>query len=153
MSEAAARTAIYNAVNGVTNIGLVYDYERFAADWGAFLDLFRTTIGTTPQIRGWEVAYRGFTHGEPLDFSGQHIRAHRFNVMGYMGVDDANSSEKTFAALAEDVADALDADGTLHSSTYYFVSDASIQIFEPRSFAGVLAHYAELQVTVEEVIT
>ena len=37
MSESAIRTAIYNAVNGVSDVGLVYDYERHANDWGAFL--------------------------------------------------------------------------------------------------------------------
>jgi hypothetical protein len=140
-------------VNGVTNVGKVYDYERWANEWDDFLTFFKTTISTVDQVRGWEVVYRGFAHQPPMDFSGKHIRAHRFAVMGYMGLDDSEATEKTFAALAEAVADAIDADATIQASTYYYVEDVSIDEFEPRMFGGVLCHYALINVIVEEVTT
>ena len=121
MSESAIRTAIYNAVGGVPNVGKVYDYERHVNDWGAFLDLFKTTIGDTDQIRGWTVGYRGFPEAEYKQFRPQSKtgvkRVHRFQILGVMGIDDSEATEKTFAALAEDVCDALDGDSTLHGST------------------------------------
>jgi hypothetical protein len=149
LSVAAIRTAIYSAVNGVTGIGQVYDYERWTNDWEAFLNLFKTTISSTTQIRGWEVAYRGFANQPPMDFSGQHIRAQRFDVMGYMGLDDSAETEKTFSNLAEDVADAIDA---ITKSGYYYIADVGINEHEPRMFGGVLCHYARLAVVVEEVV-
>ena len=151
MSISAIRATIYSAVNGVTDVGKVYDYERWANEWDDFLTLFKTTIGSTVQVRGWEVSYRGFANQPPMDFSGQHIRAHRFAVMGYMGLDDSKATEKTFANLAEDVADAIDADATLHGASYYYVIDVGIDEHEPRMFGGVLCHYALINVIVEEV--
>ena len=152
MSIATIRTAVYNAVNGVSNVGQVYDYERWSNDWTDFINLFKSTISSVDQIRGWEIGYRGFAHQQPMDFSGTHIRAHRFDVIGYMGVDDSESTEKTFANLAEDVADAIDADSTLHSG-YYNVDDVSINEYEARLFGSALCHYALITVTVEEVTT
>ena len=61
MPEAAIRTQIYTILGGVTNIGQVYDYERWAADWVTFINLFKTTIGTVDQIRGWEIGRRSAT--------------------------------------------------------------------------------------------
>lgn len=149
MSEATARTAVYNAVNGVTNKGVVYDYERWTSEWGAFLSLFRVTVASVQQIRGWEVCYRGFAAEPPRTFSKHRERAHRFQVRGYMGIDDSAGTEKTFAALAEAVANAIDTNATLHN--FLHVSDAEIAAFEPRLFGDVLCHYAEINVTVSEV--
>ena len=153
MSVSAIRATLYSAVNGVTNVGKVYDYERWANEWDDFLTLFKTTISTVVQVRGWEITYRGFANQPPMDFSGKHIRAHRFHVVGYMGLDDSLSTEKTFANLAEDVADAIDANATLQGSTYYYVADVGIDEHEPRMFGGVLCHYALINVIVEEKIT
>lgn len=155
MSESAIRTAIYNAVNGVTDVGLVYDYERYSNEWGDFLDFFKTTIDTTAQIRGWMVGYRGITEATYKRFTPASktgvTRIHRFQILGVMGIDDSEASEKTFAALGEDVCDALDADATLHGSTYLGVSSA-VMGFDPRPFAGVLVHAAAIVIDVTESI-
>lgn len=152
MTQATARTAVYNAVSSVTNKGVVYDYERWAAEWPAFLALFKTTISGTSQIRGWEVCYRGFAAvTPPKTFAGARQRRHRFQVQGYMGLEDGASTEKTFAALAEAVANAIDGDATLHGSTFLETGDAEITTLEPRMFGGTLCHYAEINVTVSEM--
>lgn len=153
MSQATIRTAIYNAVNGVSNKGVCYDYERWRADWAGFLSLFKTTVSGTPQIRGWEVAYRGYEPTRHPQFSRITLQAHRFVVQGYMGVDDSEATEKTFATLAETVCETLDADSTLHSSTYWRVSSADLQAFEPRMFGSVLCHFAQIAITVTEEVS
>jgi hypothetical protein len=151
MSESAIRTAIYNAVDGVSNSGLVYDYERWAGDWSAFLDLFKTTISSTDQIRGWEVGYRGFEPDEPREFSSVHLRRHRFLVTGVLGLDDSEGTEKTMSTLAETVADTIKDDATLKGLAFHAIEP--IMLFEPRSFGGVLCHYVEITVSIAEVVS
>jgi hypothetical protein len=150
MTEATIRTAIYNAVNGVANAGLVYDRERHATTWTDFLALFKTRIGSVSQVRGWMVGYRGISEAESTRFGkGDHriTRTHRFQVMGIMGIDDSEGSEKTFAAIAEDVCDALDSDATLHA--FHYVSPATLG-YDPSPFAGVLVHAAVITLEVTE---
>ncbi len=151
MSQATIRTAIYNAVNGVTNIGKVYDYERHSNDWSDFLDKFKTTISSTAQIRGWMVGYRGIVEAEGGRFNapGRISRKHRFQILGVMGIDDSEATEKTFAALAEDVCDALDSDATVHG--FMFAAPAILG-FDPKPFAGILVHAAAIVVDVTEAI-
>ena len=151
MSEATIRTAIFNAVNGVSQVGQVYDYERHATDWSDFLDLFKTTIGGTPQIRGWTVGYRGIQSVENGRFSGvgRISRTHRFQILGVMGIDDSASTEKTFAILAEDVCDALDSDATVQG--FMHTAPATLG-FDPTPFAGILVHAAAITIEVTESV-
>lgn len=152
MSEAAIRTTIYNAINGVSNVGLVYDYQRHTNDWAEFENLFKTTIGNVDQVRGWMVGYRGIVQADNGRFGTidkRITRRHRFQILGVMGIDDANESEKTFAALAEDVCDALDSSATIQ--TYMHVTLATMG-FDPSPFAGVLVHAAAIVIEVTEVI-
>ena len=151
MSESAIRAAIYNAVSGVSNVGKVYDYERWTADWSGFLDLFKTTISSKEQIRGWEVSYRGFLADEPREFAGIHIRNHQWQVRGYLGLDDSAATEKTMSTLAETVRNTLEDDSSLHALSFYDVECGLL--FEPRMFGSVLCHYAEISLEVAEVIT
>ena len=151
MSEATIRTAIYNAVSGVTDIGLVYDYERHSNDWGDFLDFFKTTIGSTAQIRGWMIGYRGIPESSGGRFTtpSRITRKHRFNILGVMGIDDSEASEKTFAALAEDVCDALDSDAAVNA--FLHTTPATLG-FDPRPFAGILVHAAAIVIEVTEAV-
>jgi hypothetical protein len=152
MSESSIRTAVYNAVNGVINAGKVYDYERHATEWSDFLDLFKTRISGTEQVRGWMIGYRGIPEeeGNRFNLGGKRTsRTHRWQILGIMGVDDSAASEKTFAALAEDVCNALDSDATIHA--YAGVTPA-IMIFDPSPFAGVLVHAASITFDVTEFV-
>ena len=151
MSESTIRTAIYDTVRVVSSVGKVYDYERWTVDWSDFLDLFKSTTGI---ILGWEVSYHGWEPPEPGAFGDlpEGFRSHLFMVQGYMGLDDSEESEKTFAALVETIANALDDDTTLHGSTYYHCSMAAAPI-EHRVFGGVLCHYAAIGITVTEYVT
>lgn len=152
MSEATIRAAIYAAVNGVTNVGKVYDYERRVDTWDEFGNLFRTSISNTTQIRGWMIGYRGIPAAEGGRFKRgdkRIARTHRFQLLGVMGIDDSAASEKTFAALAEDVCDALDSNTTLHA--FMHVSTAILG-FDPAPFAGVSVHAAAITLDVTESV-
>jgi len=151
MSESAIRTQIYTILNAVTDIGKVYDYERWAADWATFINLFKTTIDDVDQIRGWEIGRTAaLESGTGEDASiGQTDRSHRFLIRGYMAVNDASATEKTFNSLIESIADAFRGNLTLDDSAqdHDFIQG---EVIDHRLFGGVLCHYAELSLTVHE---
>ncbi len=155
MSEAAIRNTLKLALDGVTDIGIVHDYERYANTWDVFEGFFRVTIRRKEQVRGWTIGYQGIPVSEREAFrTGSKAgiaRTHRFQIMGIMGISDEDESEKTFAALAEDVCDALDDDDTLHGSTYIHTSTA-VLAFDPSPFAGVLVHAAVISIDIIEAI-
>ena len=149
MSEFAIRTEIYNILSGVTNIGKVYDYERWAADWNTFINLFKTTISGADQIRGWEIGRRSVTEGgETL---GTNERKHTFTIRGYMGISDAAATEKTFNALIEAICAAFRVNPTLNGSADLH-QDVQVEVIEARTFGGVLCHYAEMSLEADEIV-
>ncbi|MCP5018914.1 MAG: hypothetical protein GY938_27100 [Ketobacter sp.] len=150
MTQATSRTAVYNAVNGVTDVGKVYDYLRLSTEWSDddFLNLFLINIGGIDQIRGWMVEYRGF-ESETL-FSCDIIRRHTFAINGYNRINDKRESEKEFSTLAETVTNALDDDATVHAHSDTGVSQ--LATFEVRMFGQVACHYAEIIQTITEQV-
>lgn len=160
-SVAQIRTDIYavlTALDAAENIGLVHQYERWALHWGDVLTLLRDP--TDGVARSWMIVYQGYSP-EPLggvypQYEGVYksltVRAHRFLVRGVLALDDAASSEITFASTTEDICNALDADENLHSAVRYWgeppTEPVNLDTFEIRSFAGVLCHVAEIGILV-----
>ena len=152
MSEATTRADIVTQVESVSNIGVVYDYVRYADTWDNFLELFKTTINGNEVIRGWTVTCISFTetqlgYGNP----GTIQRDCVYKIRGYFGVDDSAASEKTAMIVAEDVVETLrssvesgsDAEGNL---------PAELTVFDGRVFGDVLCHYAEITLSVRSLI-
>lgn len=155
MSQATIRSRLDTIVSAVSNIGVVHDYERFSSDMTAFMTLFKTTISGTDQIRGWTIGYNGYSTPDddefPREFGHRFIRLKRFKIRGYQGLDDSAETEKTFAALVEDVCSAIDGDATLNDKdTYYLADYCVVPVFDLRIFGSVLCHYCEIDVNVAE---
>jgi hypothetical protein len=149
MSESTIRTAIYNILSGVTNIGKVYDYERWAKTWEEFINLFKATIGGVDQILGWEI-YRRSAKEEKITIgigSNEDEITHVFIIAGYMGVKDASATEKIFNTHIETIATAFRSNRTLNDSAE---DNGGIQrdIIDTRMFGSVLCHHVELSLTV-----
>jgi len=152
MAEADVRAQIYDVLVAVDNIGVVHDYERWSADWSAYLDLFKTSIDGQDVIRGWTITCQSFPQ-EYVQFGGSIQRSYTYKVRGYVALKDSEASEKTAIALTEDVVEALDGDSTLHDDsgdTRFNTGPADLSIFEPRLFGSVLCHYAEITLVIEE---
>lgn len=148
MAETTVRTAIYNALDGIANHGMIYDYTRWVADYTAFLTLFKTTIGGVDQIRGWMISLAEINQ-EQNDFTGAIWRTYTYRVNGYMGLDDSAATEKTFVALVETLVNAIDDDATLEAYLYHPPANVLIDTW---NFAGVLCHHAQItQIVREEV--
>ncbi len=158
MSEATQRALIKTIIDGVTNIGQTHNRERWSASWDGFLAHFKTTISGAAVIRGWTLTLTGVS-AEPWLASfepGLSLvkRVYRYKLRGYIGLNDADASETTAAALVESVLNALDGAETLHPDTPDADETPYAQLItlEPRMFGSVLCHYAEIDVvTVEEV--
>ena len=154
MSESAIRAQIYSILNNVTNAGKVYDYERWAADWEKFISLFKATISGSDQIRGWEIGRQSMAEKNAGVGGGSagNEKTHTFVIHGYLGLNDAGATEKTFNSLIEAVGDAFRTNLTLNGSCWGH-GFIQVRIVEARMFGSVICHYAELSLEVWEELT
>lgn len=150
MSEATIRAAIKTKVEAISNIGMVYDYERWATDWSAYLDLFKTTIGGSNVIRGWTITCQSFPQKQ-ITFGRNVERTYTYKLRGYFGLDDSAASEKTAMVVVEDVAEAFNDTRFDASNDQVWNDPANLEIFEPRLLGDVLCHYAEITLEVTEI--
>lgn len=147
MSEAAIRILLKAIIESVTDIGLVHDYRRMATTDKEFIDKFVTTIDNTRQVRGWQI-YREGAAEDP------HTTAapHNYVIEGYMGIQDANATEKTFTALTEAIRTAVRSDTTLYNAGYAH-HPVQIPTQNELSFGGVLCHHAKMTLLIYDFIT
>lgn len=148
MSEALNRQAIYNILRALPNIGKVYDYDRNAVDWDKFIELFKDA--PSGRILGWEIS-RGSAQAEKIS-SIEEESSHGFIIRGYMGVKDADKSELLFNAKLEQIRAAFRGNNTL-GGLCLDISALSASVIDVRTFGTVLCHYAELRLTVTELLT
>ncbi len=150
MSETAARTAVYNAVDGVADIGNVYDYERWAAFYKNEIELIKATIGGVNFVRFWTVAVSEIAQ-ERAAYGGRRYREYTYKISGAVGLDDAAESEKTAMALAISVMDALDTDTTIHDGNVYVnASLAQLTVSELRQIGTEFCHFIEIEQRIME---
>jgi len=148
MSQATLRQAIVSAVETVPNVGVVYDKHRYSNRMDSYLDLFKTTIDGTPQIRAWQVSYSNM-ESNSLAIRTATQRIYTFTITGYLGVDDSADTENTFADLTEAVCNALDNDSAIHAAQTH-VDFAQVTTFGYIRFGDVLCHSAEIECRVRE---
>lgn len=151
-TEVEIRAAIKALVEGVPDIGEVYDYERWAPRWPEYLELFKTSVGGVDQIRGWTIACeRMMSVWEAYQF---HRKTYYYVIRGYLGLDDSEATEKTAFALALAVVGELEQyprlNGTLTNGVFADDEWPRIEVFEARMFGDVLCHYAEIRLAAYE---
>ena len=139
---AQIRAAIVAKLAAVPEIGVVHDYERWAKREADFAVLYVSG----GQVRGWHVRKLSTRRQSPA--RGRYIVTHRWQIRGFMALDDAAATEKTFDDLVEAVELAFQADTDLGGVVGITIVDdeAGIQVVEsiPVLFAGVLCHSARL---------
>lgn len=142
MSESATRKELFTLISAVSGIGKVYDYERWAADWGTFIKLFQDPA--SKRILGWEIM-RSASPAKRLN-NVEEERTHTYTIKGYMGVEDAAATEKQFTTLIERLRDQVGGKITLNGSCDYATAVA-VRVQDCRTFGSVLCHYAELEIS------
>ena len=149
--SADIRTDIKSVLDGLSNIGVVHDYERWAVNWASVLDILRDDDDS---IRAWMIWCAGSTpvlyrydEDSSRDAVLPTVRQYTFKLRGICALVDATESEKDFLVVVEQVMDALDTDATLHDGDKYWGDQTpacSLDVYEVRLFAGTLCHVGEL---------
>jgi len=144
MSESTVRAKIYGLVSSVSGIGKVYDYERWAADWGTFIELFKDPA--TGTILGWELGRRA----APAEYisNAEELTTHEYTIKGYMAVNDSDESEKTFNGKIEDIRTKFRYNSTLDGLAE-MAGPVKVERIDTRWFGRVLCHYGELSISVQ----
>ncbi len=149
---APVRAAIAAKVTGVQNVGPVHDYERYLREASALLALYSSEVQGGKRILGWYVRQGGFE--EVFVDTGRWVRDVDWEIVGYMGLEDADATEKKMAVLVDAIADAFRDDDTVGGTVATCIIDnrgdqAGIQLreFGPVLFCGVLCHRVRLGVT------
>ena len=153
MSEATVRASIKTLVEGVTDIGIVYDLQPIATTWDVLLDRFKTTISSVEMIRAWTISCeaierQGFVASGARNTG--NINIYQYKVRGYTSMNFATSTEKAFLIVALAVMDALD--GGIVSGNVYNADLAQLTSYQPDMLGGVLCHVAEITQIVREQI-
>ncbi len=148
MSETTIRQQIFTILSAVAGVGMVYDYERWSNDWGQFIALFKDPA--TDSILGWEISRAGVQGNNISNI--EEDATHTYLLRGYMSVQDAAATEKTFNTLVETVRAAFRGNHTLNGACYD-AGPASATVIDTRMFGGVLCHYAEIRLPVNEILT
>ena len=145
-NEPTIRAAIKTAIESVNNVGVVYDYLRYASEWDKFLALFKIKTGPFQgAIRGWMITCTGFDPIQERQTYGDIFnRDYSYDITGYFGLSDDRATEKEAFAIVEEVIDALCAqvDGGEDNVP-------TLTMFEPRLFGGVVCHVAQIKMSVK----
>lgn len=152
MTHAAlVRSALFDLIASVPEVGRVHSYQRFASREAEMKALYVANIGGADQLRGWFVTRtatreRAFTLGTT-------VQRASWAIVGYMALSDADASELAFDGLVEAIRAAWRANPTLGGLVAPVASDdeAGIQVDELATvlFCGVLCHQARLSLKTE----
>jgi len=148
------RDAIHGKLSGVSGMGVVHKYERYAKEASALALLYYTGAAGSRRLHGWFIRRRAKRVTSPAE--GRLAVVNEWMLRGYMSLDDADATELTFDALTEAIGAAFAADETLGGvvSATVIGDDngadgvAGVQVEDsgPVLFAGVLCHSARLKV-------
>ena len=163
--------AILAEISSVPEAGRVHSYQRWSADLGKYLDLFRWEAGGgLARIRGWvltrerageEAASLGSSASGDFTPSGLNRRTHTFLLFGIMSAEDAVGSEVAFQDLIEEICDhfrddralrLLDESGAPRVRSLERLQSPQVDLIEMRTFGNVLCHYAEIRLRAIERI-
>jgi len=157
MSEAVIRQKIFDTIAGQADLvdpsflsaslGWIHKYERWAADWAKFLTFFKDPVSS--RIFGWEIR-RGNLQSVKLGAFEQED-THGYVIRGYLGVQDADQTEILFNLKIEELRGLFRGNHTM-GGVCLDVGAVSVETIDERMFGAVLCHYAELRLTVAEIL-
>ncbi|MES9925993.1 MAG: hypothetical protein ABW152_18080 [Candidatus Thiodiazotropha endolucinida] len=144
------RNAIAAVISSVPNTGQVHTFERYAKDRSDMKKLYQ--MGN--QIIGWNIRRVRTTEDSPA--MGRWIRVYRWEIRGYLSLDDSEETELQFDNTVEAICTVIRADDTLGGlvDSCIIGKEAGIQVLEsyPVMFAGVLCHSAKLALNTRVIL-
>lgn len=147
--------ALKTAIETVTDVGAVYDYQPFPKnDWAQFVTTLTVVIGGQRQVRAWTIQYEGEDRRYEAIGIGAVKTIRRINYIIRCHMSWAHpSSDGVFRDLLESAATAIDSARSLGGTaldhdpiTIDLPNDAS-----PVMIGDIMCHYAEIRVVVKVV--
>jgi len=136
---------VKNKLEGVSEIGRVHDFERRISNEA---ELRQHCIEPGGQrVRFWTISWSAAAAAD--ETTRAVARRHELVLRGYAQVNDSNESEKEFRALVESVFTAFLSDRRLNNQAHRS-GPLSVRAIQYRRFGGVLVHYAECVLPVEQ---
>jgi len=140
----AIREEIKSILLTVPDVGKVYDYIPYTADWQRFIANFKHN----GRINGWTITRRE-TSESVTSVTGVNSRTHFMMLQGYRSLDESIQSEKIYQDLVDSVCAALRDKYNLNGKALK-VDPPQVLVVEHKMFGSVLCHYAEIQLNVTE---
>lgn len=152
MSETAIRAKIKTKLESVSNIGNVYDTERYFNNEADRLAIMKATISSVDQIRSWMFSQNSSDEKQIIvgvgATSGVEIKR-EYIIKGWLGLRDSETTEKTLLSLVELITSAFRTDRTLTGSCFLHEGIKVIKISHI-DMTGILCNYCELSLVVLE---
>lgn len=159
MSYASIRAALADVLEGVSGIGPVHQYDRWAIRWEKTLELFKTDEDL---FHAWMISRKAVAQRQAT--LGEIERAHVLTIRGVYGLKDADATEQTFQDLIEAVINALSdpdndtLDGTCSTTHPDWgpmngACGPQVDSIDVRMFGSVLCHIVEMRLCAVETIT
>jgi hypothetical protein len=157
MTLAAQRAGLVALLQTVPGIGRIHDYRRIVRNENDVRQLFVPANSPDGQVNVWmiyqapnstTVSERHPGHiGIGVKGGGNVMTTFQWQIDGYMAIDDAAGSEKTFGDLAWAIADELNSYGALGISGITHQLPADVEQLSYIALAGIgLYHYARIGV-------
>jgi hypothetical protein len=149
VTVAAIRTQIRAVMAAVADVGVVHEYQRYGKDMPAL----RAFYFSAPhqQIRGWYI--QRTSTAETGRIHTRSVECIKWNIHGFMSLDDSAESEKTMDTLIESLRTAFRTNDTLNGTVAQCTipapnggskeSHLQLEDFGPVMFASVLCHAAK----------
>lgn len=162
MSASPTLTAIRNEIVTKIKSGMnasassavatvVHDYHRFWRDAQKFNSLFRRTDGTwNGKINGWMVT-RLSTREQQAPEWFRFYQIHRFQLDGFMGIQDTGKTEKDFHDQIELIRDGLRANTTIFTNWEMTPPVSNLEVFEPITIGDVTVWHAVVSLEAEAI--
>ena len=150
------RAAIKAKIETVPDRGLVHEYEPYFKDPSKLVAKYKDAGG---RIFGWHI--RRVATRELLDSIARWHVFHSWRIRGFMGIEEADQTEKLFDTTIELIRDAFRADDDLGALLFDTTAtnapapkEIGIQVLQhqPALFCGVLCHHAELGLTTQHLL-
>lgn len=142
----AIRDAIATILSGVSGIGVVHTRQR----WTNKTDVLKALYVKDGVLNGWTIRR---TSTQVSRLPGEETRTYQFRISGFYAFNDddvaATASEQTFQELLDRIGDAFRSNVTLNN-TAALSGPVAVVTVDDRTFAGILVHYAELSLPVDE---
>jgi hypothetical protein len=124
----------------------VKDHKLMAHDMAAVV----AACANSATVETWMVSRKGFRENALTNV--QVTREHTFLIIGIRSCSEAGSTEAAFQARIEAICNTLRADQDV-AGTAEFHDRIQGMTITHASFASLLCHYAELEITVHELLS